>query len=88
MSDDKFSKINKRGIFGEVSSAVTERMITLLLAGFGFVAALAWNEAVQALVQEIFPLSRNGLAVKFVYAVVITIVLALLSIRLSKLIKK
>ena len=87
MSDSNGRK-NKTGIFSELSSAVKERMITLLLAGFGFVAALAWNEAVQALVLEIFPLARSGLVAKFVYAIIITIVLAVLSLRLAKLTKK
>ena len=68
--------------------AVFERMVTLLLAGFGFVAALAWNDAIQGLVQLLFPLERSTLIAKFVYAIVITLVLTILSLRLTRLTKK
>lgn len=82
------SQQKRKEILGEVRSAVVERTVTLLLAGFGFVAALAWNEAVQALVREFFPLSRTGTAAKFVYAAVVTVILVILSLRLAKLTKK
>lgn len=71
-------------LFKEVRSAVVERSITLLIAGFGLVAALAWNEAVQALVQELFSLSRSGLIAKFIYAFIVTTIFAILSLRLTK----
>lgn len=81
-------KQKKEKSFEEVRLAVVERSITLLIAGFGLVAALAWNEAVQALVQELFPLSHSSLIAKFIYAFIVTIILAILSLRLTKLAKK
>jgi hypothetical protein len=38
------------------------------------VAGLAWNEAIQELIKFLFPLSRNSILVKFLYAAIITIV--------------
>ena len=43
---------------------VKEKMITLVLDGFGLVAALAWNDAIQALFSALFPKS-GGVVGKF-----------------------
>lgn len=59
--------------------------ITLILAGFGVVAALAWNDAIQSLVNLLFPLQKNTVIAKFFYAFLITIVVAIVSMRLKKL---
>lgn len=48
-----------------------EKVIELVTAAFGLVAALAWNEAIQDLIQSYFP-KDDGLSGKFIYAIVIT----------------
>ncbi|OFW87407.1 hypothetical protein A3B21_01665 [Candidatus Uhrbacteria bacterium RIFCSPLOWO2_01_FULL_47_24] len=67
--------------------AILEQLSTLMTAGFGFVAALAWNEAIQAMFRKFFP-ENSGIVLKFLYAVVITIVVVLITTRLSKLAEK
>lgn len=62
---------------------VKEKMITLILAGFGLVAALAWNDAIQALFNVLFP-KGGGLAGKFIYAVLITVIVVIISLQLKK----
>jgi len=57
---------------------------TLILGGFGLVAALAWNDAIQSLINTIFP-KKGGLVGKFLYAIVITIVVVSLSSQLKKI---
>ena len=64
--------------------AVFARAVTFMLAGFGFVAALAWNDAIQALVTRLFGTTPSSLVAKFGYAVVITIVVTIVSLRLGK----
>ncbi len=64
--------------------AFVERAVTLVLTALGFVAALAWNEAIQELVGFIFP-QQNGLVAKFGYALAITLVLVIASIRLGRI---
>lgn len=64
-----------------------QKTASLLLAGFSFVAALAWNEAVKALLDQIFPLSQNTIIAKFVYAIIITATLVFISMRIDKLSK-
>lgn len=61
-----------------------ERVITLALTAFGLVAALAWNEAIQALVREFFP-EQQGVAPKFIYALTITFVFVIISIWFGRL---
>ena len=68
----------------KLPKAVFDKAITCLLAGFGFVAALAWNEAIQSLFTEIFGPSRGSLIAKFGYAVLITVIVTIVSIRLGR----
>lgn len=68
----------------KTSRAVWTKAITYILAGLGLVVGLAWNDAVQALVAAIFPLEKNSIVAKFIYASVITIVLVVISMRLAK----
>lgn len=46
----------------------------LIASGFGLVAALAWNEAIQSLFQKIAP-DQEGLVWKFGYAAFITLLI-------------
>jgi len=65
-----------------------KQMITLSTAGFGLVAALAWNEAVQAFVNEYvnkYLSIGSGIISKFIYAVIITVFAVVVTFQLSKL---
>jgi hypothetical protein len=68
----------------ELRVEVRERTISYIIAAFGFVAGLAWNEAVKALIEFLFPLSTNTLLAKFLYAIVVTIVVVLISVSLVR----
>lgn len=48
-------------------------MSQLATAGFGLVAALAWNDAIQTLINRIFT-TGSGLISKIIYALIITAV--------------
>lgn len=71
-----------------ITKEVKERVITFILAGFGLVAALAWNEAIKSLFDAFFPAQTSGLIAKFGYAFVITIVVVFVSVQLNKISKK
>lgn len=71
----------------EAKREVKEKTITLVLAGFGLVAALAWNDAVQTMFRVFFPKS-DGVIGKFVYAVLVTIIVVILSLQLKKIAEK
>lgn len=68
----------------QIRSAFVAKVLSLMLAGFGLVAALAWNDAIQTLVKKIFGESSGGIAAKFVYALLVTALLAIVSIKLSR----
>jgi len=61
-----------------------ERITSYILAAFGFVAGLAWNEAIQALVNAFFPLSKDAVWVKLLYAVIVTLIVVVVSAILIK----
>lgn len=67
-----------------------KQMITLSSAGFGVVAALAWNEAIQTFVDEYlvkYASVGSGILSKFIYAVIITAVAVLVTYQLTKMVK-
>jgi C4-dicarboxylate transporter len=50
--------------------------IGFVIAAFGFVAGLAWNDAVKALIDALVPVGSDGIAAKFAYAGIVTVILA------------
>lgn len=63
---------------------VLNQTVTLLLGGLSLVAALAWNDAILSLFNEIFP-KAGGLIAKFIYAAIVTAIIVVVSIRLRRL---
>jgi len=69
---------------GEVRREFKEKVITLILGGFGLVTALAWNEAIKTLFETLFP-KKSELVGKFIYAAIVTIIVVLLSLQFKKI---
>ena len=67
-----------------MSSEVLDKLVELITAAFGLVAALAWNTAIQELFTVIFP-EAGDLIAKFLYAVVVTVIVVVITIRLGRL---
>jgi hypothetical protein len=62
-----------------------EKLNTFLLAGFSFVAGLAWNDAIQSLFGYIWPKQAgSSIVAKFIYAISVTLSLTIVSIYISK----
>lgn len=59
-------------------------VIQLMTAAFGLVAALAWNTAIQSLFDAILG-TGGGLAGQFVYAILVTIIVVFVTIRLGRM---
>lgn len=62
-----------------------EKTLGYIVAAFGLVAGLAWNEAIKALIEYFFPVQGNSLAAKFIYAILITLVVAVITMYLVRL---
>lgn len=71
----------------EFAKRAREQIATLMLGGFGLVAALAWNDAIQTLFNHVFGSQRNSLAAKFAYAVLVTLIAVFIGTKLNKLLK-
>jgi Family of unknown function (DUF5654) len=67
-----------------LTSEVLEKIVQLMTAAFGLVAALAWNTAIQELFTLIFGDAGN-LAAKFLYAILVTVIVVIVTIRLGRL---
>ena len=63
-----------------VSSGVLDKLVELITAAFGLVAALAWNTAIQELFTAVLPEAAD-LVTKFLYAVVVTVIVVFVTIR-------
>ena len=66
------------------------RKITVgyIIAAFGFVAGLAWRDVSIALVEYLFPISKDTILAKFLYAILVSIALAFASIYILRFIGK
>lgn len=70
---------------------IVKQMVTLATSGFGLVAALAWNNVIQELVEtQIKPYlpSGSGLLSLLLYALIITILAVTITYQLTKLVEK
>ena len=59
-----------------------------MLAAFGLVAGLAWNEAIKAFITVFFPTPGNDILAKFVYSIAVTIVIVIITVYLIRLTQK
>lgn len=66
------------------------QMLTLATAGFGLVAALAWNSLIQEFVSEYIKkwIPGGGLISLLIYAVLITIIAVLVTFELSRVLRR
>lgn len=67
----------------ELRSEFLKTMVQLATAGFGLAAALAWNEAIQGLINKFLP-EGSGLRSQFLYAMTITAIAVLTTYFLGK----
>ena len=71
----------------EVKSQVAGTISTLMTVAFGLIAALAWNNAIQAIILTILP-KGNGIMGLLIYAIVITIVAVLATFIIARALGK
>ena len=62
---------------------VIEKLAILITGAFGLVAALAWNNAIQKIFQEIFGEQSSVFAMLF-YAVVVTVIAVVATIWIGR----
>ncbi len=83
---DKLDKIKTES--SKISREVKEKTLGFIITAFGLVAGLAWNEAIQSLIKSFFAVDRDSVWIKFLYAIVMTIVVVIITIYLTRLFGK
>jgi len=62
-----------------------DKFTALITSGFGLVAALAWNDAIQAVFKHFIPAERGEVWAKIIYAILVTFIVVLIVYQLSRL---
>ncbi len=80
---EKIVTIKDKGV--EIEKEIREKTIGYILTSFGLVAGLAWNDAIKSFIERFFSDSGNSLKAKFAYATIITIIVVIVSLYLSRI---
>jgi C4-dicarboxylate transporter len=86
LKGEKIKKIREEG--KALKKEINKKVLSYITAGFGFVAGLAWNEAVKSFIEYVLPQSRGTMVAKFVYALILTLILVIISFYLAKILEK
>lgn len=68
----------------EISKMIMETILTLITTAFAFVAGLAWNEAIQKLIEEFYT-AGGAVTGLLIYAVIVTIVAVVVTVLLARI---
>jgi hypothetical protein len=71
----------------EIKTEFRGKTLGYLSAALGLVAGLAWNDAISALIKQVFPLEQDTVLVKFLYALVVTLAVIVMLRYAEKLLK-
>jgi hypothetical protein len=71
----------------ETKKEVFLQSVTLINSAFALVAALAWNEAIKALLDRYFQ-AGSSVYSRFGYAIIITVFVVIISMRLSAVLNR
>ncbi len=76
-----------RESISETKRQVFLQTATLINSALAIVAALAWNEAIKALIDKYIP-AGSSLLSKFIYAAILTTIIVIISMRMVKVINQ
>ena len=72
----------------KIEDAFKRRVEGYLMTAFGIVAGLAWNEAVKDLMAYLLPMQKDTIFAKFLYAIIMTFILILISLYVIRFINR
>ncbi|MBI5135461.1 hypothetical protein HZA86_04500 [Candidatus Uhrbacteria bacterium] len=81
-----FTKIKEHR--DQLQRELEERTSTYVIAALSVVAGLAWNDAVKALIEFLFPLPANNLQAKFVYAILVTMIVTIATMLMMRWVQR
>ena len=68
----------------EIKTQIRSQTAGYIAGALGLVAGLAWGDAIKALIEDLFPFAKSGLLAKFIYAVLVTLIVVIVSRYLFK----
>ena len=71
-----------------VEKEIREKVVGYIVAALGLVVGFAWNEAIKSFIEFVFPLDKNTLVAKFLYAALLTVVITVVVLYLIRILKK
>lgn len=71
-----------------INQEVKSRTFGYISGALGLVAGLAWNDAISTAIDALFPLSKDTVGVKFLYAAIVTVAIVIVVSYLEKMINK
>jgi len=72
----------------KIESTFKSQLETILLAAFAFVAGLSWREVINSVIDYLFPLEKDTILAKFLYAIVVTFFLTLTGLYVVRFINR
>lgn len=70
----------------DLNKELKSKTFGYISAALGLVAGLAWNDAIKELIEVAFPLTKNTIGVKFLYAILVTIAVVILIKSINRMI--
>ena len=72
----------------KIETAFRRRTEGYIITAFGIVAGLSWNEAIKSLMEYLFPMQKDTILAKFLYALIMTTILVFISLYVVKFVNK
>lgn len=72
----------------ESAKEVRGKSVAYISTALGLVAGLAWNDAIKATIDSLFPFSKDALTAKFIYAIIVTVAVVILVKKLESIFKE
>ncbi|MFA5211690.1 MAG: DUF5654 family protein [Patescibacteria group bacterium] len=73
----KFEKIKAEQ--QRLAIEIKEKTVGYIMAALGFVVGLAWNDAIKSVIEYFFPLDKNSIFAKLIYALLVTVIIILVT---------
>lgn len=71
-----------------VREQVRAQTVGYIATALGLVAGLSWNDAIKTFIENIFPLSKDTVWAKFIYAILVTVFVIAITRYLLRITKK
>lgn len=68
----------------KIKKRFLKETVTLVIGGFSLVAALAWNDAIQSIFQNLIGGELSQMWAKIIYAIAVTLIAAIIVVQIGK----